>query len=85
MIIRGGGATDTEGVTGAADCIWVTFAGAEGGCAAGVPMGGEAGVATRGAVIDGAPDDTEDPAAGVVAAGGVTGALGGITTTDGGR
>jgi hypothetical protein len=85
MIIRGGGATDGEGVTGDAACICVTFAGAEDACDAGVPMVGAAGVAIRGAVIDGAPDDTEDPAAGVVAAGGVTGALGGITTTDGGR
>jgi hypothetical protein len=85
MIIRGGGATDTEGVTGDAACICVTFAGAEGACATGVPMAGEAGVAIRGAVIDGAPDDAEDPAAGVVAAGGVTGTLGGMTTTDGGR
>src|SRR5580698_6966151 len=89
MIIRGGGAIGAGGRTGAEACICVTLLGA-GVCAAGgggLPVGA-AGVITRGgtAIACGefavlAADELADGAA----AGGVTGVLGGITTTDGGR
>ena len=86
MIIRGGGATGAVGLTGAALCICVTLPGAEvrtGGalptCAAGGVVRGGTAIAGDAAFVD----PTE--ATGVVAAGGVTGTFGGITTTDGGR
>jgi hypothetical protein len=87
MIIRGGGAIGATGLAGAALCICATFAG---GCAAGRALPAcAAGVVTRGgtAIAGGAVLVlvTDGTAAGVVAAGGVTGTLGGITTTVGGR
>ena len=86
MIIRGGGAIGAAGFTGAEACICVTlFAG---GCTAGgaippcavevVPRGGTA-MAGCAVLV---PDEA---VAGVVAAEVVAGALGGITTTVGGR
>ncbi len=80
MIIRGGGAIGAAGFAGAELCIWATLAG---GCAAGgAPPPCAAEVVPRcGTEVEGgavlAPDEA--------AAGGVTGALGGITTTAGGR
>jgi len=75
MIIRGGGAIGAPGLVGAASCICVTLC--AGGCAAGpVARGGTA--MPGGAVVGLATAD-------VVAAGGVNGPLGGITTTVGGR
>jgi hypothetical protein len=93
MIIRGGGATGA-GFTGA--CICVTLF--TGGCAdGGAPPVGTAGVVIRGgtattggavvvADVDvGVAVAVEDELAPRAEAGGATGALGGITTTDGGR
>jgi hypothetical protein len=88
MIIRGGGADGAGGFAGEAACICVTLLCAGGWVVVRVfPVGG-AGAITRGGtaiacgafVVLGAGE-----AAGGVAAGGVTGVLGGITTTDGGR
>ena len=89
MIIRGGGAIGAAGFTGAAACICVTLLCA-GDCAAGGALPAcAAGVVTRGGTaIAGDPVLAllaDCPAGGGVAAGGVTGALGGITTTVGGR
>ena len=90
MIIRGGGAIGAAGFTGAAACICVTLSRfCAGGCATGGTMPpGAAGIVTRGgtAITGAAVAVVADaPADGVLAAGGFTGALGGITTTDGGR
>jgi hypothetical protein len=87
MIIRGGGAIGAAGFAGAAACICATFAG---GCAAGGALPAcAAGVVTRGgtAIAGGAAVVlvADGTAADVVAAGGVTGTLGRITTTVGGR
>jgi len=87
MIMRGDGAIGAAGFAGAAACICVTFAV---GCAAGGALPAcAAGAVTRGgtAIAGGAVLVlvADGPAAGVVAAGGVTGTLGGITTTVGGR
>jgi hypothetical protein len=92
MIIRGGGAIGAAGFTGADACICVTLLGA---CAAGGTLPAEilvgaAGEITRGgiATAGGAALPEGELAAGELAtgvAGGVTGAFGGITTTDGGR
>jgi len=76
MIIRGGGAAGDTGFAEAASFICVTLLCA-GGCAAGlVARGGTAMPGGAVAVLE---------ADGVVAAGGATGTLGGITTTVGGR
>jgi len=88
MIIRGGGAMGAAGLAsvGLWTCICATLpcaggciaGGALPACAAGVvdvPRGGRA--IPGGAVLA--------DVAGVVGAGGITGTLGGITTTDGGR
>jgi hypothetical protein len=82
MIIRGSGALGAVSFAGPALCIWATLC--TGGCAAGGTLPGGAGLDTRGgtAIAGGA---VLAEAAGVVAAGSVTGTLGGITTTDGGR
>jgi hypothetical protein len=92
MIMRGGGAIGAAGFTGVDACICVTLLGA---CAAGGTLPAEilvgaAGVITRGgiATAGGAalPDgELAEGELAVGAAGGVTGAFGGITTTDGGR
>ena len=91
MIIRGGGAIGAAGLRGAELCICVTLLFA-GDCATGGALavdGAVGGVATRGGTaIAGGTAWTpvaDEPAAGVDAAGEVTGTLGGITTTDGGR
>lgn len=75
MIILGGGAIEAPDFAGAS-CICVTLLCA-GGCAAGL-------VARSGAAMAGGAA-VELVAAGVVAAGGATGILGGMTTTVGGR
>jgi hypothetical protein len=82
MIIRGGGAIGADGLVGAAACICVTLFGTTvpaGGAI--VVLTGAAGAGTRGgtAIAGGAA------LADAAGAGGVTGTLGGITTTDGGR
>ncbi len=90
MIMRGGGGPGATGLEGAAACICVTLSFAGGGAAGGTLPAGAAGGAetfdgtaiTGGAVVVPVADG---PAAGVVAAGGVTGTFGGITTTVGGR
>jgi len=84
MIIRGGGAIGAAGFAGAEACICVALLSA-GGCAAGggLPAWATGGVARGGTAIAGGA--VVAVAAGVVAAGRVTGALGGITTTAGGR
>jgi len=88
MIIRGGGAIGAAGFTGADACICVTLLGA---CAAGGTLPAEilvgaGGVITRGgiATAGGAALTEGELVEGELAAG-VTGAFGGITTTDGGR
>ena len=81
MIIRGGGAIGAAGLTGAALCICVTLPvadGAVGACA-------DVGVTRGGTAIAGGAALVETDGDGVLAAGGVAGTLGGITTTDGGR
>jgi hypothetical protein len=83
MIMRGDGAIGVVGLTGAALCICMTLDG--GGAAAGGTLAvAETGAVGRGgtAIAGGA---ALVGAAGGVAAVGVTGAFGGITTTDGGR
>jgi len=90
MIIRGGGAAGAAGRAGGA-FIWVTLLGARldatGGAGASVvvapPACGAEGAIRGGTAMAGETGFAD--AAGAVAAGGVTGALGGITTTDGGR
>ena len=76
MIIRGGGAIGAPDFAGAASCICVTLLCA-GDCVAGLVARGGTEM-TGGAVV-------ALVAAGAVAAGGVKGTLGGITTTVGGR
>jgi len=76
MIIRGGGAIGAPDFAGAASCICATLLCA-GGCAAGLAVRGGTAMAGGAVVVLVAP--------GVVAAGGATGTLGGITTTVGGR
>jgi hypothetical protein len=86
MIIRGGGAAGAVGLAGAALCICVTLPGAEVCTGGALPACAAGGVARGGTAIAGDAafvDATEE--AGMVAAGGVTGTFGGITTTDGGR
>lgn len=87
MIIRGGGAMGAAGFGGAAACICVRF---DGGCAVGgtLAAGAIGGIARGGIAIAGVAGLAligDVPAAGVVAAGGVTGTFGGMTTTVGGR
>jgi len=88
MIMRGGGAIGAAGRTGAEACICITLLFAGGAAATGAFPAGVAGVVIRGgtAMAGGAALAivAEEPADDVVAAG-VTGILGGITTTDGGR
>jgi hypothetical protein len=81
MIIRGGGAIGAAGLAGAALCIWVTLLVADG--AVGACRDG--GVARGGTAIAGGAALVETDGDGVLAAGGVAGTLGGITTTEGGR
>jgi hypothetical protein len=85
MIIRGSGAIGAAGFAGAALCICVTLC--AGGCAGGgaipawavgVVVVGRGGTAIAGGAVLAELAD-------VVAAGGVTGTFGGITTTEGGR
>ncbi len=86
MIIRGGGAIGGAGFAGADACICVALLSA-GGCAAGGGLPAcTTGIVVRGgtAIAGGAVLVLVAPA-GMVAAGVVTGTLGGITTTDGGR
>ena len=88
MIMRGGGAIGAAGFAGAGlwTCICATLSRA-GGCAAGgglTDCAPGAVVVTRGGTAI-AGDAVLAETAGVVAAGGVRGTLGGITTTDGGR
>lgn len=91
MIIRGGGATGAAGrATGALICATLLGTAADGetlGAAGGAgavvtpPACAAAGAVRGGTAMAGGAT----LAAGVVAAGCVTGALGGITTTEGGR
>ncbi len=80
MIIRGGGAIGGAGFAGAEACICVALL-STGGCAA----GGGLPACTTGIAVRGGTAIAGGAAAGTIAAGGVTGTLGGITTTDGGR
>jgi hypothetical protein len=87
MIIRGGGAIGAAGFAGAEACICVTLLG-KGGCTAGGALPScAAGVVARGgtAITGAAVFVADETAAGVLATGGGTGTLGGITTTVGGR
>jgi hypothetical protein len=81
MIIRGGGAIGAVGLAGAGLCICVTLldaGGAVGACTDG-------GVTRGGTAMAGGATLVETDGEGVLAAGGIGGTLGGITTTDGGR
>jgi len=82
MIIRGSGAMGAAGLTGAAACICITLFCTGVSAAGGAPPAGATGIVTRGGT---AIAGEVAAGAGVVAASGTTGALGGITTTDGGR
>jgi hypothetical protein len=81
MIIRGGGAIGAAGLAGAALCICVTLLVADGA----VEACTDGGVTRGGTAIAGGAALVETDGDGVLAAGGVPGTLGGITTTDGGR
>ena len=94
IIIRGGGALGAAGFTGADACICITLLGA-GGCTSGgaLPIGGGGSGGGRGvvdarggtAIAGGAVLADELAAGGGVATGVAAVALGGITTTVGGR
>lgn len=97
MIMRGGGIAETGGLGGALGvCTPCRLMPCAGGCAggaalaAGTELAGRGGIATAGGVDATDEDEAEaevgeGDADGEVAMAGVAGALGGITTTDGGR